>query len=378
MLSDDVLSEVFRHLHLSDILECSGLCHRWRNIALHEIFRRTNQPSTAIISKHKHLNKSNLLRIVSRSNKKFSLKSLFQKIRFSAALIPGDCSGQTFCSDFDLYPSVSVSMRWYSFPINLKPGDLEEYRWCLTTPLLSPRELPPRQYTVSRGSQFSVTSPHSLTPVVVDKLITLYNTGTTVLAVWNDFKTVAFLVHTQPLSLRFLADSFYLKLPEKTIRQHAELDNFGITALLTLRNFKRVFVHEVFSNLFYESDNVIRGWDKVVLQSISLNKEFSLLWRSDYFKGRIQGCCIVELVLKHSKTFTSDNLWDVSKYFLSQLCKLEPLPDEYRDKIPFNFSPDSSFIFRASNQLLSLEIILCFDSERDELIFHDMNISIQK
>jgi hypothetical protein len=207
---------------------------------------------------------------------------------------------------------------------------------------------------VSRGAALPVTWSDNLTPLIVDKLISLYQLGTTVVAVWNDYKTVAFVVHSQPLSLRFISDSFYLNIPKKTVTLFEELDSFGITALLALRNFKRVFVNEVFTNLFHENDNVLRGWDKLVLQSITLEKQFALLWKTDYFKGKILGCCVVELVLKHSKTFTPDNLWDVSRYSLSQLCKLEPLPDEYNDKIPFKYSPDSSFIFRAATNYFLL------------------------
>lgn len=390
MIPPDVLSDLFTYLSLLDLMECSGVCLSWRDSALHEIFRRTNQSLSDMIRKHKNLNKSILLKTISKTNKKFSAKALFQKISFDSALISGNTSKLTFASDFDMYPSLCVSMRWYTFPINLKPKDLTEYRWCLTTPLFSQKQKEkqkekgknkrntPRQFCVSRGSRFHIPWSDRAAPVIVDKLISIYNIGTTVIAVWNDYRTVAFIVHSQPLSLRLLADCFHLKLPKKIISQSERLDSFGITAQLTLRNFKRVFVHEVFNNLFYEEDNVLRGWDKLVLQNISLEKGFSLLWKSDYFKGKIPGCCIVELVLKHSKTFTPDNLWDVSKYSLSQLCKLEPLPDEYKDKMPFDYSPDSSFVFKASNKLLSIEIILCFDEFKDELIFHDMSISIAK
>ena len=372
MLSSDILTHILPNLLLSDLIECCRVSKCWRELTHQEVLIRTHQKLTTLVAKHKSNNKLLLEKLMWTNRKNFSVAQFFRKIKFSALL---SNNGQpSFANDVDLYPSLFISFRWIALPGEAPDlANLKSITWCLTTPIFNAenknKKYIPRLGTVSCGKSIPLVngSLKGIKPVVADRLISLYNVENSVIALWNDISTVAFVVHSVALTAKLFAESLYLRNPSisKACRQALELDNFGITALITLRNFKKVFVHEIFSGLFYEEDNLIAGIDESVLLNLTLDKDFSLLWKTENFKGKIAHCLIVDVTLKVNKFYKPDNLWDVSKFSLSKLCDLQPISEEFYDKISIDFAADDCYLLKCCNSFLSVEIILSYCDQRD-------------
>lgn len=377
MLPVDLLFKVFQSLLIPDLLECSGVSRCWKDVVEREIVRRTRHKSLlSLINKQKKQRKSDFVKLIIKGKLGLSLNSFFNQSKFSAVL--KNINGCEFSHDFDLYPSLIASIRWLNIPENTTMSELKDFKWQITTPILSSefrKGYKPRNLTVLRGKEITLLSGslEKSKPVIKDNIISLYSFNSTVVALWNDTHTVAFVVHSIPLSIKFLSTNLFIKIPQKTVTLSMELQEFSITALLTLRNFKKVFVHEMFNKLFFEADGVLQGFDEHAIHNIRLHKDCAMLWKTDNFKGKIPDCLIVDLTLKHNRGFKHDNPWDMTNYSLSKLCVLEPIPsNSYNDS--FSFGSDDSFHLKAENELLFLEIILGFCHDKDCYTVQHINV----
>lgn len=373
MVSSDILSHILPNLLLPDLIECCRVSKCWRDVAHQEIFIRTHQKLGDIVAKHKSSNRSLIEKLFWMNRKNLSVAQLFKRVKISALL--SGSNKHVFADDVDLYPSLFLSLRWISLPVEaLELDNLKTLTWRFTTPVFNSesknKTYSPRFGTVSCGKPVLLAGglPKDIKPVVVDRLISLYNVGNTVVALWNDISTVAFLVHSVSLTAQLFAGSLHLRNPpiDKACKKALELDSFGITAVVTMRNFKKILVHEIFSNLFYnEGENEISGIDESILYNLTLEKDFCLLWKTENFKGKIPHCLIVEVTLKHSKFYKPDNLWDVSKFSVSKLCNLEPISEQFYNKLSLDFAPDDCYLLKCCNEFLSVNIILSFCVLRD-------------